>query len=249
MRKLKNIGVLVCCLCFFSSALGQIEVPENQVVTETTWTAKQLDSIKLREANILAYKKLTTIPENTAPNSASTKQLNYQNNTVVVDTMEYRIDRTFSKEQLRALVLDINKKHTAILSYKEVEYNANDEIVAMKLELIDSRLRASSYKVVKDSIMKPLMIYEYPNGRSGFMPITPSSTREPIPQAILDRIAAQEAAAEERARLKKEKASTPTKPAVTKNSKKPKIIVRSSHTIPDSLLPKAQQKLRAKIKH
>jgi len=232
--------------------MSQHQVSENPKSSERTeWTKKQLDSIKLREANILAYKKLTATQGNTSPSSATTIQMQYQNNKAVVDTMEYRIDRTFSREQLTQLVLDINKKHTAILSYKEVEYDVNDEIVAIQLELIDSRLRSSSYELVRDSIMRPLKIYEYPDGRSGFMPITYDSAEEPVPQAVLDRIAAQEAAAQERARLKEEKkkAASAAPVAPKTSTKKPKIIVRSSHTIPQNLLPKAQQKLRARVKH
>ena len=164
-----------------------------------------------------------------------------------IDTMEYRIDRSFSKEQLTKLVLDINKKHTAILSYKDLEYNINDEIVAMHLELIDSRLRSSSFKVSRDSVMQPLKIFEYPDGKSGIQAISSDSAQEPIPQAILDRIAAQEKEAQERAELKEKRLKTAS--SSESSTKKLKIIVRSSETIPEHLLPEAQRKLRARVKH
>lgn len=252
------------CVCSFSlgsaQTIGTQEVHDATIVDDqVTLTRAQLDSINLRKANLLALKKQDSLNGLQESNTAQKKKSSFTQKVAIarskrVDSMEYIIDRTFTKEQLKALALKINKEHTAVLGYSDIKYDANDNIIQVNFNLIDSRLRQSTYKVVAGSLMNPLTIYEYPDGQSGFMPYNTvnadkdSSTDEvelePIPQEILDRIAAQEKAAQERKALReKEKESINT----ARSSKtKPKIIVRSSTTVPKSALSKEQQELRKK---
>ena len=262
MKNIKNT-IFLASLCFgfgivpvLSQTVQEVSL-KNETQVLNSLTKSQMDSVKLRKENMGHLKKMSArneggialtqgLKDSMEPNKENiskiaTSSAKYQSREKV-DTMEYRIDRTFSKEQLNKLVYDINKKHTAILSYSNVAYNEKDEIVALKLDLIDSRLRTSSYSIEPGKYMAPLRIYEYPDGRSGIKPIEMDAAEEPIPAAVLERIAAQEAAEKERELLRKQRQNTTTTPR--SSSKKPKIIVRSSSTVPDSLLPKEQQKLR-----
>lgn len=246
MRNLRNVFVMAsfCLGLGIVPALSQSEGNELLELSEkkvTNLTKAQQDSIALREANMAFLKQNMKAKKK----EGKTQIANYSpmfESIEKVDTMEYRIDRTFSKEQLNELVLNINKNHTAILSYKEVAFDSNDEIIALELELIDSRLRESSYRVVPGTYMSPIRIYEYPDGRSGIKAIEMSSAQEPIPAEVLERMEAQALAEKERELLRIQRENNPITPRQT--TKQPKFIVRSSSTIPDSLLPKKQRELR-----
>ncbi len=287
MKTLKRICYVMCFLSFAIGNAQTVDTANTKQVTvripsASALTAKQLDSIKIRKANILALTKKeaekaakegNTSSEELSPlelrkanlsaiqkeealtktNAIDVKKSTFNQKVAIakaktVDSMEYRIDRTTTKEELKALALKINKEHTAVLGYSELKYDSNNEIIAATFNLIDSRLRQSTYRVVPGSLMNPLMVYEYPDGKSGFMPVakmfTLNTAKEevkpaPIPQEVLDRIAAQEKASKER--MAKRNA-----PKVS--SDKPKIIVRSSTTVPVNALSKEQQELRKKKK-
>lgn len=270
MKKLTNSFIVASfCLVFgIAPTLAQISeepIKENAINKGSEFTKAQRDSIALRTANMAHLKKIKSSKKsssvltkkqqdsialreaNAAYLKKESKQYIAANNPMYQaiskkDTMEYRIDRTFTKEQLTKLVLEVNKKHTAILSYSDVAYNETNEIISLQLELIDSRMRESSYRVVPGSYMNPIRIYEYPDGRSGIKPIQSNNAEEPIPAAVLERMAAQKEAEKERERLRLERQNKPILSQGT--SKQPKIIVRSSSTIPDSILPANQKQLR-----
>lgn len=275
IRKMRNTIILIslCLGLGIIPAVAQTpqeeekeeEFPKSETKALETLTQSQIDSIKLREANMAHLKKISALkgnntdipqPKKDSSDSISTNvtRLKKESKAEIganspmyqtiekVDTMDYRIDRNFTKEQLNALVFDINKKHTAILSYSDIEFNNDDEIVALKLKLIDSRLRESTYRVVPGTYMTPIRIYEYPDGRSGIKPIKTNSAEEPIPAEVLERMAAQEFAAKQRELLRIQRQNNPLTPR--SSTKQPKIIVRSSTTVPKALLTKEQQKLR-----
>lgn len=276
MRNPKNICLIICSLyCILGSAhsFGALQVTQIDAIQETqAQTQKQLDSIKLRQANILSMQNLEpkipsldidTYDTSAMQDSVKLREANMrgvqatETTTTTVsaysqiketDSMYFSIDRNFSREQLKALVLKVNKEHTAVLGYKDLEYDNKGEIIGIDLQLIDSRLRESRYKVVPGSLMMPLQIYEYPDGRSGIKPFSIDSSQEPIPEEILKRIAAQEAAEKEREVLREQRAAQ-NNAAVKTTASKTKVIVRSSHTVPENLLPKAQQDLRTKKKN
>lgn len=262
--------VIFCVLSVMGNAQTIDSLSLNKSSSEkllNTYTAKQLDSIQLRQANMEAMQKMASDQRHLESiEKRDSIKLREENIRAVrlmeirptlkaiaqevrkVDSMNYRIDRHSSREDLKALALKVNKEHTAVLAYNDLQYDNNDEIIGIELKLIDSRLRESTYKVVPGSLMMPLTIYEYPDGRSGIKPIAPDSANEPIPQAVLDRIAAQEAAAKERETLKDKRATQQNTPEANTSPEKIKILVRSSATVPEKLLTKEQQELRDKKK-
>ncbi len=157
----------------------------------------------------------------------------------VTDSMYYEITKSFSEEDLRKLVLKINKEHNALLSYNSLTINNNNEITGIKLKFIDSQIHESTYAINQDTPIEPIVVYKYGGSISGIEKKKVYDI-EDTPEHILKRIDQQEEERKIRDSLRK---VYETRSTVIK-SKKPKLKVLSSHTIPNTLLTKEQQELR-----
>lgn len=156
----------------------------------------------------------------------------------IADSLYYEITKSFSEEDLRKLVLKINKKHNALLSYHSLTYNNDNEITGIRLKFIDSQIHESTYAINQETPIEPIIVYKYGDSISGIK--KKANDLPETPEHILKRIAEQENERIVRESLRKvyHKRSTDLK------NKKPKLRVLSSHTIPDTLLTKEQQALR-----
>ena len=172
-------------------------------------------------------------------NKIETKSFHYNEHYYqATDSMYYEITKSFSEEDLRKLVLKINKEHNALLSYNSLTINSNNEITGIRLKFIDSQIHESTYAINQDTPIEPIVVYKYGDSISGIK--KKANGLQETPEHILNRIAQQEDEKRVRDSLRK---VYETRSNEVKN-KKPKLRVLSSHTIPTTLLPKEQQELR-----
>lgn len=154
------------------------------------------------------------------------------------DSMKYEITKSFSEKDLIDLVLKINKEHNAILSFTDLVVNDQEEITGINLKFIDSQIQESTYVTNENRPIDPIIVYKYGDTISGIT--KRESALEATPDHILERLARQEKEKIERDSLRKVYEAK----KIQATKRKPKLQVRSSHTVPQSLLTKEQKELR-----
>lgn len=163
-------------------------------------------------------------------------------NIQVNDSMQYEITKLYTLDDLKSLVLQINKEHNALLSFTDLEINDQQEITGINLKFIDSQIQTSTYSVSSLEPIEPIIVYKYGDSISGIKKKEINDLT--IPKEVLERISKQERDKKERDSLRKVYEVRKTQIPV----KKPKIQVRSSHTVPLMILTEEQQELRKALK-
>lgn len=156
----------------------------------------------------------------------------------ISDSMRYEITKSFSERDLRELVLKINKEHNALLSFKDLVINDEKEIIGIDLKFIDSQIHESTYTTNENKPIDPIIVFKYGDSISGI--IKKESVLKALPDNVLKRLARQDKEKKERDSLRQVYESR----KIEAKKRKPKLQVKSSHTVPKSLLTAEQKQLR-----
>ncbi|RMB60575.1 hypothetical protein EAX61_07065 [Dokdonia sinensis] len=83
------------------------------------------------------------------------------------DTYRFKITKKTTIEELKALKQMLKEKHNATLDFKNVDFNAQNEITSIQLTFKDANGNSKNYSTSSDSPISDIFIYRDADGRTG----------------------------------------------------------------------------------